>query len=172
MDVDEGGTEGNDAPKQQQESSRKKDFFFHDRYTAHDFGETYARTKMRDCDRTVQKLIAKVRTLSPTDTNVLFNVQATIIESRRFLKNSYVLTYQLQDSDHLRIIQTQQGVLENFVERLSFLSELQDVLVYSHTSESEHDVYQHLRMMSFYTTSVRKFMQRVQDTCNSVPSFR
>jgi hypothetical protein len=134
--------------------------FFTDRFQAHEEAGEFARRRVEGIEDKVQHLLDKNWLLSEEDAQERVKAEETLVECRHFLKNSYVAAYGMKDNPSRRkVFESHQGALELLTETLSGLTELSLDTVYVESGESALRL--HLRAISFYTSIVRKYMDRI-----------
>lgn len=144
----------------------KRDVFFTERFEAHEHAEQFAKRHLEHYHSNMQRLVLQQRILDEDDAEDLLDACESLVGCRRFLKHSYVASYSMRaEQETLKIFQSYQGVLECFAERLSYLTETSPVAVYNQGGSDE--VHKHVRALSFYTLSARKYMERIVHFNNS-----
>jgi ariadne-1 len=134
--------------------------FFTDRFQAHEEAEFFARKRLDEIEDNVQHLLDKFWLLETEEAQDLVNAEETLVEARRFLKYSYVAAYGMKDDESRRkIFESHQGALELLTETLSGLTELN--LETAYVERGENSLRLHLRAISFYTSIVSKYMDRI-----------
>jgi len=136
----------------------KRDLFYTERFQAHEQAELFAKRHSDQAEEAIQKLVDRMYGLEQHQTDQLLDARETLVQCRRFLKHSYVAAYNMQSS-HQEMFVDQQGALESFCEMLSFLSETNLERVY--VEDGEKAIWNHLKSLSFYTVSVKKYMDRI-----------
>jgi hypothetical protein len=97
--------------------------------------------------------------VNDNDEATLHDALETVIDARKFLKNSYIASFGLRsEAAKLGILESHQSALEMFTERLSQLTETN--LQRCFLEKGEQGVTSHFRGLSFYRVSVENYMGR------------
>jgi len=149
-----------DAANHAEDNDEKMRLFYTDRFQAHEEAEFFARKRLEGIEDKVQHLLDKFRLLEEEEAQDLVEAEETLVEARRFLKHSFIAAYGMKDDQARRkIFESHQGALELLTETLSGLTELNLDTLY--VERGENSLRLHLRAISFYTSIVRKYMERI-----------
>jgi hypothetical protein len=108
----------------------------------------------------VQHLLDKNLLLFEEDALERVKAEEMLVKCRHFLKNSYVAAYGMKDDQSRQeVFECHRGALELLTETLSGLTELSLDTVYLEWGENA--LHLHLRAISFYTSIISKYMERI-----------
>ena len=106
-----------------------------------------------------EKLNEMFSFLTSDDEAILQQALKTVIDARRFLKNSYIASLASRsDPKKLAVLESQQAALEIFTERLSQLTETNLQRLYM--EQGEKRVQAHFQKEDFYRISVINYIDR------------
>jgi hypothetical protein len=149
-----------DPAEHAEDDNERKALFFTERFQAHEEAELFARKRVVGIEDKVQHLLDKFWLLSEEDALERVKAEETLVDCRHFLKNSYIAAYGMKDDRSRRkVFESHQGALELLTETLSGLMELSLDNVY--VERGENALRLHLRAISFYTSIVSKYMERI-----------
>ena len=138
----------------------KMRLFFTDRFQAHEEAELFARKRLEGIEDKVQHLLDKFWLLEEKEAQDLVKGEETLVEARRFLKYSFIAAYGMKDDKSRRkVFESHQGALELLTETLSGLTELNLDTMY--VERGENSLRLHLRAITFYTSIIEKYMERI-----------
>lgn len=149
-----------DPAEHAEDDDEKMELFFTERFQAHEEAEIFARKRLDGIEDKVQYLLEKFWLLAADEAQDLVSAEETLVDARRFLKYTYVAAYGMKDDQHRRkIFESHQGALELLTETLSGLTELNHDNLY--VERGENSLRLHLRAISFYSSIVSKYMDRI-----------
>ena len=148
-----------DPSSNAEDDLERRALFNADRYQAHDQAEQFALDQRKSLLEKPEKLTEMFWFLTTDDEAILQAALGTVIDARRFLKNSYIASFgSRSDSTKLAVLESQQAALEIFTERLSQLTETNLQRLY--TEKGEKRLQAHFRGLDFYRVSVMKYIDR------------
>ncbi len=140
-------------------SDGKRFIFYSDRYNAHDHAEHYAQTQIANLEERAADVSNRVWNLLEEHNLVTYRVGLeTLVQARRFLKNSYVYSFGNSKSGSA-VFENHQGALEASTEGLSRLSELDVDTI--HNKSGAQGVRNHFKALGLYTAFVTNSMERM-----------
>ena len=138
----------------------KMRLFFTDRFQAHEEAEIFTRKQLERIDDKVEHLLDKFWLLGVEEAQELIEAEETLLNARGFLKFSYVAVYGMKDDpSRRRVFESHQGALELLTETLSGMTEFNLDSMY--VERGENALRLHLRAISFYSSIVRRYMDRI-----------
>lgn len=149
-----------DPAEHAEDDDVKMGLFYTDRYQAHEEAEYFARKRTSEIDDKIQYFLEKFWLVEEEQAQDLVKAEETLIKARRFLKFSYIAAYGMKDEQVRRkIFESHQGALELLTETLSGLTELNLDTLY--VERGEKTLRLHLRAISFYSSVVEKYIDRI-----------
>lgn len=148
-----------DPTNDAENDSARRALFVAERYENHLQAEKFAEKQYNATAERPDKLADTFWFISEDEEDVFCSALSTLIEARKYLRHSYVASFELRRSPELlTILENYQGALEMLTERLSQLTEYNLQGLYR--EKGEHGVTQHFRGLDFYRVSVEKYIDR------------
>jgi len=148
-----------DAPK----NNEKRKKFYLERYHAHAQSEAYAKSLLSKTLNTITEMDLW-HILSESDKGVIFSSRQIVFESRRFIKNSFIFAYYMNnDRDDKRhtMFESHQVALEQFIEHLSKITEHNDREQWSTMGEELFRKY--IKSTALHTLAVKNYIARMSN---------
>jgi len=148
------------ASEHVENQDERRVLFYSERYQNHDKSALFAKDHLKKFDEDMQRAVDRIRYVSDDEVAALERCRELLVEARTFLKHSYVAAY-ASPPEKLAALEDHQSALEMFVEKLTRLSnrKLEHVFVL----EGEASMRNFVRSISFYTTSVYGYMERIDE---------
>lgn len=152
-----------DPTNDAENDSARRALFVAERYENHLLAEKFAEKQYKAMLERPDKLSDTFWFISEEEEDVFCSALSTLIEARKYLRHSYVASFELRrNPEMLMILENYQGALEMLTERLSQLTESNIQGLYR--EKGEHGVTQHFRGLDFYRVSVGKYIDRFSAT--------
>lgn len=132
----------------------ERGLFLAKRYEAHEDAQLFAKDQKRNLE---EKPICQVE---EDHFDTLQGALAVVVESRIFLKNSYIACFGCRNNPiKLSELESHQGALEVLTEKLSQLTEMS--VQWIHREQGRRCLMMHFQRLSFYQFSVCTYMARI-----------